>query len=207
MSTLKVAIPSIHSRLHPKVMQILGIPKFNDPCRLTFLTSNISLFFLRGWDIATMVKSSRIDVGFCGLDTILESEDSIFIKERYEQFRSPIGLCLKKGCDLKKVKDRIVVATEYPQLTRHYLQDLYIDIEIINVHGSSEAFARLERIDAIVDIVETGKTLEVNGLYLAQILCDTYPCMILKQDNLHDTADASLTQISQYISHALYAES
>ncbi len=60
--------------------------------------------------------------------------------------------------------------------TRLLLQDIFCDkgedVEIIKIEGSVEIAPLLGLVDAIVDIVETGKTLQENGLI---VLEEMYP--------------------------------
>jgi len=60
------------------------------------------------------------------------------------------------------------VATKYPQITRHYYNDIRQSIELIELHGSIELAPLLDLSDVIVDIVETGTTLKENHLVVLQ---------------------------------------
>ena len=56
------------------------------------------------------------------------------------------------------------VATKFPRIAGDYFANKSRDIELIELHGSIELAPLVGLSDVIVDIVETGKTLEENGL-------------------------------------------
>lgn len=56
------------------------------------------------------------------------------------------------------------IATTYPNLLRRFLRDNDITAQIVNLNGSVEVAPRAGLADAICDLVQTGATLEANGL-------------------------------------------
>ena len=87
-------------------------------------------------------------------------------KDIYEMLDLGVGIC--KFCASiptynPKSYRKKRIATKYPHITSTYFHDKGEDVEIIKIEGSVE-IALLGLADAIVDIVETGKTLQENGL-------------------------------------------
>jgi ATP phosphoribosyltransferase len=197
---LRIGLPSVHSRLHPKVMDILGLPYQKDPCHLTYFSKSVGLFFIRGWDIAKMVEMEKLDIAFCGYDTIAELGLKVQVVKKFEEFKYPIGLCRPKG-EKQDLVEKLTIATEYPNLVKDYFNENF-EIEVIHVHGATEAYAHLPNIDAIVDIVETGRTLECNNLYLDRVIFETYPCLISRND-LINISTYSVKKISNLIKNTL----
>ena len=195
---IRIGIPSIHSRLHPKVMGILGFQPYADPKHLVFHMASVDLFLIRGWDLAKATEAGRLDIAFCGLDTIIELEPNVKVIKHFDHMKSPIGLCMRNGQQLKDTK-HLVVATEYPITTRRYLEGRYPDIEIVHVHGATEAFGQLEGIHAIVDIVETRETLRCNDLYLAEEFFHTYPCLVVSKNAPETIQTITEKEITFYI--------
>jgi ATP phosphoribosyltransferase len=181
-------------------MNILNLPPYDNPQRLVFYTDEAVVFFLRGWDLASLVQTSRLDVAFCGIDTIEELGSNVLISEHFVEMKSPIALCKKKDVNLEG-RDHLAVATEYPNLTSRSLADRFSSLEVIRVHGATEALAHLDNIDAIVDIVETGQTLESNNLHQVEVLSHTYPCII--QNVNGETSLPSLHDLTAYVANAL----
>jgi len=61
------------------------------------------------------------------------------------------------------------VATSYPNLAEQYLRQKYPNLRVRKVVGSAEAFVP-DFCDAILDCVETGRTLAANGLAVRNVL-------------------------------------
>ena len=203
---VRIGLPTLHSRLHPKVMALLGIPCLSDPRRLVFRSSTAAVFLLRGWDIASMVQANKLDIGFAGRDTIEELELGVVICEEFQEISSPIGLCKKRTSQLPP-RGRLAIATEYPHLTRRFLATRCEQLEILTVHGATEVFPHLEGIDGIVDIVETGSTLKENDLELVEVLLHTYPCLVVNQRSDARLRAMSLDTIRGHVMQALHQRS
>ena len=56
------------------------------------------------------------------------------------------------------------IATKYPNLTQEFFLSKGIPCSVLKLYGSMELAAVLNLSDAIVDLVDTGKTLKENGL-------------------------------------------
>ena len=187
-SKCRIGIPTLHSRLHPKVMSILGLEHMTNPTMLSFTTDAAGVYFLRGWDLAYALESDRLDYAFCGKDTIMEAEAKVRIIREYKSMASPIALCIESASHLTRVNE-VTIATEYPNLTKKHLEERFDRLVIVHVHGATEAFGCLGGIDGIVDIVESGETLRNNGFEIETELFETYPCLIGRvgtEDNSSD---------------------
>lgn len=58
------------------------------------------------------------------------------------------------------------IATRYPNICTKYFLDKGIKVNIVTVNGSLEVMPKFAKVDAILDIVESGKTLEKNNLFI-----------------------------------------
>ena len=65
--------------------------------------------------------------------------------------------------DLPKNK-KLKVASKYPTFAKDYFSNLSRDIDLLILKGAIEIAPILGLSDCIVDLVQTGKTLEENGL-------------------------------------------
>ena len=65
------------------------------------------------------------------------------------------------------------VATKYPQLTSEYFGSRGTPVEIIRLSGSVELAPSLGLCDVIVDLVETGRTLQENGLSVIDVITES----------------------------------
>ena len=133
--------------------------------KLLFETNiqNVQFMLLRGSDVATYVEFGSADMGVVGKDLILEHGSQGF----YEPLDLRIAKCRLMTAvrsDRKKVSGRISVATKYINIAKEYFANQGTQIELIKLNGALELAPALGLGDTIVDIVDTGKTLEANGL-------------------------------------------
>ena len=125
--------------------------------------TNVSFILVKAVDVATYVEHGVADIGIVGKDILMENE-----KDIYEMLDLGVGIC--KFCVASiptynpKSYRKKRIATKYPHITSTYFHDKGEDVEIIKIEGSVEIAPLLGLADAIVDIVETGKTLQENGL-------------------------------------------
>ena len=143
-------------------------PEILEPNRkLTFTNEEkgIRYFWVKPSDVAIYVERGAADVGVCGADIIEEYEPDI-----YEFLDLGIGKCKMCVCgeeDFFENPEKILrVATKFPNIARKYYEETGRDIDIIKLNGSIEIAPLLGLSDVIVDIVETGNTLQENGLYV-----------------------------------------
>jgi len=138
----------------------------------TDVRSGLRFLSVRAADVASYVEHGAADVGVCGLDVLREEP-----RDMYEPLDLDIGRCRmivarpRRARPLPKgVAPR--VATKYPRIaTEHYARKS-LPAEIIHLHGSIEVAPSLGLADAIVDITETGATLEANGLVVEETVME-----------------------------------
>jgi ATP phosphoribosyltransferase len=126
---------------------------------------NIEFFYLRPRDIATYVGSGSLDVGFTGLDLLLDSRskaksvaDLGFGTSTF-RFAGPLGK-FHKLSDLTNQR----VATAYPHLVEDFLKNQDIKVDLVQLDGAVEVAVQLGVADAVADVVSTGNTLRQAGL-------------------------------------------
>ena len=78
------------------------------------------------------------------------------------------GKIIKTGSKEEILK----VATKYPHIAKKYFKSRGQNIEIIKLNGSVELAPIVGLSDVIVDLVETGNTLKVNGLEIVEDMCN-----------------------------------
>ena len=62
------------------------------------------------------------------------------------------------------------VASKYPRTTRNYLQQRGLNAEVVKLAGNVELACLAGLADAVVDIVETGRTLRANDLEEVEVI-------------------------------------
>ena len=153
--------------------------------KLLFETNinNVQLMLLRGSDVATYVEFGSADMGVVGKDLILEHGSDGF----YEPLDLGIAQCRLMTAvrsDRKIVSGRIVVATKYINIAKEYFADQGKQIELIKLNGALELAPALGLADAIVDIVDTGKTLKANGLVPQNLIADISSRVIVNKASM-----------------------
>lgn len=127
----------------------------------------VRYFWVKPSDVAIYVERGAADIGVAGKDILLEYEPDI-----YEFIDLEIGKCRMAVAAKKGFYDdgqrTLKVATKFTNIARQYYADKCRDIDIIKLNGSIELAPILSLSDVIVDIVETGKTLEENDLEVVE---------------------------------------
>lgn len=166
---LRVAVPNkgILSESAILMLKEAGYTVRRDPKDLHVVdqTHGIEFFYLRPRDIATYVGSGSLDVGFTGLDLLLDSRskavsvaDLGFGGSTF-RFAGPVGI-FKQLRDLEGKR----VATAYPHLVEDFLKREGVSAELVQLDGAVEVAVRLGVADAVADVVSTGNTLRQAGL-------------------------------------------
>ena len=136
--------------------------------KLIFTNEELKLrFFLaKGPDVPTYVEYGAADIGVVGKDTILEEGRKV-----HEVLDLGYGKCKMCVCGYKDAApllqhhELIRVATKYPNIAKNYFYNKkHQTVEIIKLNGSIELGPIVGLSDAIVDIVQTGRTLRENKL-------------------------------------------
>lgn len=135
--------------------------------------ADLRFLLARADDVPVYVEYGAADLGIVGQDVLCESG-----RDAYEPLHLDFGHCRlvlagaphQQGRDFRLVSS-VRVATKYPRLARAYFLQQGISAEIIPLTGSIELAPRVGLADLLVDVVQTGRTLQENGLVeLAQIM-------------------------------------
>jgi ATP phosphoribosyltransferase len=132
----------------------------------------MKLVILRAADVPTYVQYGAADLGVAGKDVLLEHGG----EGLYEPLDLNIARCrlmVAGRTDAGVQLGRLRIATKYVNTTRRYFAAQGRQVEIIKLYGSMELAPLVGLADLIVDLVDTGNTLKVNGLkpleHIAQI--------------------------------------
>jgi ATP phosphoribosyltransferase len=147
-------------------------PDFNDPAsrRLQFATSDpgLRIIRVRSFDTATFLAFGAAHLAICGSDVLMEFDHP----EIYSPLDLKVGRCRLSVAEPKELAanedprrwSHLRVATKYPNVTKQYFAARGVQAECIKLNGAMELAPRLGLCRRIVDLVQTGSTLEANGL-------------------------------------------
>jgi len=136
---------------------------------LVFRVGGLNLITMRPSDVPTYVEAGAADLGITGKDVLLEQSD----RAVYELLDLGYGACRmvlagRKGDERLGEAERrlgsIRIATKYPRIAARYFESSGRQAEVVEVKGSVELAPLVGLADGIVDLVDTGRTLEENAL-------------------------------------------
>lgn len=171
---LRIGVPS-KGRLSEISMQLLK------EAGLSFRRQDRSLFarvkgmpiditFLRTDDIPVLCAEGAIDMGITGGDLVYESGVEVAERLKLGMGNCRLTFCVPDDSKATTAKDLAGkrVATSFPYVTEHFLEQQGATAHIVKLTGSVEVMITLGIADAIVDLVETGSTLAANRLRILE---------------------------------------
>ena len=141
--------------------------------------------FLRPQEIPSYLERGLFDLGITGRDWIAETEAEVISlgELQYSKATSqPVRVVLavpdsapwQSAADLP---EGVRISTEFPSLTRRFLDAHGVKAMVIPSYGATEAKVP-DIVDAIVDLTETGSSLRKNGLRILETLLTSYTELI-----------------------------
>ena len=129
--------------------------------KLVFATNHedIKLVLIRSADVPTYVQYGAADLGVAGKDVLAEHGG----EGLYERVDLNIAVCkmMTAGfADRPLPRTRLKVATKYPAITRRFFLEQGRQVELIKLYGSMELAPVVGLADIIVDLVDSGNTLQ-----------------------------------------------
>jgi ATP phosphoribosyltransferase len=140
---------------------------------------------LRPQEIPRYVADGLFDIGITGRDWIEETGAEVTTLEELHYSKAtarPIKMVLAVASDAswRAVEDLpagVRVHTEYPDLTRRFLEKHGVRAEVSLSYGATEAKIP-EIADAVVEITETGRALRAAGLKILDTILVSYTELI-----------------------------
>ena len=131
----------------------------------------VKVLIIRGWDVPTYITSGAAHIGIVGKDILMEKEEEEFV-ELADLGLGKCRLSLAGYEDVLTGSARLKIATKYPKSSTKFMNAIGIQPEIIYLNGAQEIAPVLGLSDAIIDLVDTGKTLAANGLTEIKTIAD-----------------------------------
>ncbi len=173
MSAFKLVIPK--GRIFDGVRQLLedaGLKLTFSGRSYTPRTSDprIESKIMKPQNIAQLIELGSHDAGFTGWDWIVETGARVV--EVLDLGLDPVRIVSASTPEFIREgfpKGKIVVASEYENLSRRYLQERGVDFHFLRTHGATEAYPPQDA-DLIIDNTTTGQTLAEHGLDIMDVL-------------------------------------
>jgi ATP phosphoribosyltransferase len=181
-------------------------PEINDKT----LTCSI----LRAQEMPVHVENGTIDVGLTGRDWKEENESDVvivadLIYSKLSQSPARWVLAVSADSDIKELSDLNgkVIATELVNFTKKYFAKKRIDVKVEFSWGTTEAKVAAGLADAIVEVTETGSTINAHGLKIIHELMQSNTILIANKKSWEDPwKRTKIENIALLLEGALRAE-
>ena len=144
-----------------------------------------SVRILRPQEIPTYVADGLFDLGITGRDWIEETASDVHSLGELKYSKAtarPVRIVMAVPQDsqwnaVSDLPSGVRVSTEYPEITRRFLEDAGIDADVRLSYGATEAKVP-DIVDVVVDITETGRALRAAGLRIIETMVTSYTELI-----------------------------
>ena len=218
---IKIGVPS-KGRLRKDVLRVFKKNKYNlisergerDYFAKIKNKTNIEIIYLHAREIIERLGDNSLDVGFSGYDLLRETsiniQKKISIYKKYNFGNAKLVVAIPNKwidvqtmADLEEVafefrdskKQRLRVATKYPNLTRNFLFSKGVtQFKLINSLGATETYPFTGSSEIITDITSTGETLQANDLRVLKdgIILESQACLFISKKNKKKAARGGL---------------
>lgn len=127
---------------------------------------DIEFIEMRPSDAAAWLAQGRLDAAFISTDTALENAIEDWPSVDLGFSHSDLILAVKEDSPYTTLADLDgqTVATHLPKWTKRWLEQVGVDASVVRMGGSLEGICAVGLADAIVDLRETGGSLQRNRL-------------------------------------------
>ena len=166
---------------------------------------NIVINYLHAREIIERLADGSLDIGFSGYDLLKESEINIqkkvIVKKKYNFGEATLVVAIPDDWidvqtmpDLEEIafefkekkKNRLRIATKYPNLTREFMFSRGVtQFKLVKSLGATEIYPFTGSSEIITDITSTGATLKANKLRILKdgIILNSQACLMTSKKN------------------------
>ena len=138
-------------------------------------------------DLPTYLEYGVAAVGICGRDVLMEAEPDVHQPMDLGFGRCRLVVAGRKDDAVKHANllSTTRVATKYPRLAERFFRSRGLPVEVIYLSGSVELAPGMGLADTIVDLVETGRTLQANGLEILEVIAESTARLVVNRASFH----------------------
>ena len=181
---LRIAVQS-KGRLFDDTMNLLAEADIKvSSGRLTLLVQSqnfpLEVLYLRDDDIPQSVASGVADIGVVGENEFVERGGDAEIISRLGFPKCRLSLAIPKDINYQGLAwfNGKKIATSYPNILQHFMEQHNINAEIHVITGSVEISPGIGLADGIFDIVSSGSTLVSNNLSEVEVVMQSEALLI-----------------------------
>lgn len=152
----------------------------------------LALRLIRPQDISRFVEEGIVDAGLTGADWVAENESDVRVVTELvyaKQQLTPVRwvIAVPEDSPVQKVEDLQGkrISTELVNVTRNYFKERGIECEVEFSHGATETKAP-DLVDAIVELTETGTSLQANRLRIVDTVMESTTQLIACHEACED---------------------
>jgi ATP phosphoribosyltransferase len=161
-----------------------------DSRRLVIPVDGLRFLLVKDMDVPTYVEYGVADCGIAGRDVLLETGSDVYepVDLGFGRCRLVVARLRGSGFDYHRAST-IRIATKYAKVAGAHFLERGMSVEIVKLAGSVEIAPGLGLADGIVDVVETGRTLEENGLEIVEDVAPSTARLIVNRASDHARRD------------------
>ena len=156
-------------------------PQMDDP--------EIECMLIRAQEMARYVEDGILDVGLTGRDWILENgaqivdvADLVYAKQTFGKVRWVLAVLDRSGFQSVQDLQGRIIATELVRVTEQYLAQKGVQAKVEFSWGATEVKPPVLA-DAIVEVTETGSSLQANGLRIIDTVLESNTKLIANRQS------------------------
>jgi ATP phosphoribosyltransferase len=191
MDKLKILLPK--GRIYENVIKLLDgagirIDLPERAYRPIVNQDDLEAKVMKPQNIGKLLELGAHDVGFTGRDWIDETSADVeeIMDLGFDRVRI-VAAVPNTLDDHMLASRRVIVATEYEQIARRWLENRKMKYLIVRTYGATEVFPP-DDADMIVDNTATGRTLMENGLRIVDTILESSTRMFASKAALADPA-------------------
>ena len=153
-------------------------PSISDP--------SLRVKIMKPQNVAELIGLGFHDAGFTGIDWVKETraQVEVLLYTGFDTVSIVAAAPEERSCE-ELFSQRVVVATEYVNLARPWLEQRTQDYHLIRSYGATEAFPPCDA-HMIIDNTSTGETLRRHGLKVIDTLLSSQTVFVASPDALND---------------------
>jgi len=142
--------------------------------------ARIEYLFVRAQDVPKYVDSGAVYAGITGLDMVAEdgSEARQVLELGFGGCEIALAVPEESGVTSVGELSGKRIATKLPNTARKYLEEMGVSAELLELSGATEIAPAANLADAVIDHVQTGRTLRTNRLKKIAIIAKSSACLI-----------------------------
>ena len=158
----------------------------------------LRVLILRNYDVPTYVERGAADLGVIGKDVLLEQGSEVYEPLDLHFARCRLMVAVPEGVTWEALSRQmgVRVATKFPGIAARYFEDQGIQAQTIRLYGNVEIAPAAGVADAVVDLVDTGGTLDANGLVPIREIFSATARLIVNRASLKTKHD----RVSRFVS-------